>query len=727
MPKTSKQLPPSVRPYDFHGLTVVDPDTDSPKTDCPFCGRDGKLGISNKDDDDGRFRCVACDTSGNPASFCEQLHALSLSQTSAADYEKLAEYRGLPAEALKAWGAAKSATTGEWVVPAYSASGKVVNLYRYAFVGDGHVLMQTPSLPGGLFGYHLWDDDRPNALVCEGPWDGIAVWHALSRAGKTGEYNVVARPGAAFFSDTWVPIFAEKVVGLLNDNDHPRQEQGKTHSPAGWEGVKKAVSHLMGGDTPPKSVSFLAWDCQDEGFDASTGGKGYRASLPDGFDCRDYLSPRKHKGKIDGLLAMLRPCPPSWGEGHKRRGANRGDYVRPQECKSWKTLVVSWEKAALWDWKLEGALATVLASIASVPGQGEQCWVKLISPPSTFKSKLCTAVATARKYTVEDDGMNGFFSGHKSGKDGEDAKDHSLVSKLYNKTLITKEGATLVDSPMRDIVISQARSLYDGSASKTYNNGLRWEHHGLRFTWILAGTKTLRRLDASELGQRFIDYVIMEDIDPVFEKKILNIALYKQVDASRVTSNGTAESTVDSAYLAASKLTGGYVEHLRRVAPDYVKDVIVPAHAVERISRLASFIEYMRARPSDLDDSGGRALATRVAGQIMKTCQYMAVVMEKSTVSHASVWRVAEKIAQDTARGRTFKIAEVLYDNPKGLNHLDVSRLTGEDKDEERGYLNFLRKLGAVEAFDNLGRKTLAMGKYRLTKRFTSLYKEAVK
>lgn len=729
MPKTV-HTPPAVRPYVFHGLSVENQESDSPKADCPFCGRDGRFGISNKSDDDGRFRCVACGVSGNAASFCEQLHAASTTATH--DYSLIVNHRGLPEDALRAWGVCQSVVTREWVVPAYSASGKVCNLYRYVPVRkDGKtvwVLMQTPELSGGLFGLHLWDGARKAAWVNEGPWDGIATWDAFRKTGR--DANVVATPGCGYFADSWLSLFGDKDVVLAYDNDYPRERDGKISPPAGWEGVKRACQKIAGSDPKPESVSFVAWDSGDAGYNPTTGGQGYTTSRKDGFDCRDLLSPRVVRA-ADGvarLEELVRPAPASWSEGAQKRGANRGDYVKTEACKSWKELDAAWGDAALWDDSLRGALVVLLSSVASVPGQGEQCWVKLISPPSTFKSKLCSAVATARSFVVEDDGMNGFFSGYNDAKAGEQVKDRSLVARLYGKTLITKEGATLIDSPMRDVIISQARTLYDGSASKTYNNKVRWEHHGLRFTWILSGTPSLRRLDASELGQRFIDYVIMDSIDPVHERKIIFSALAKQLQASQVTSNGCVESTVDSKYLRACKLTGGYVEHLRRIAPDAVKDVEVPKGALERIGRLASFIEYMRARPSDLEDDGStRALGTRVGGQILKMAQYASIVVEKDAADAPSVWKVVEKVAKDTARGRTYQIATTLASHPKGLSSLDVARLTGEDPKKETPYLTFLVKLGAVESFDPHGRKNVAVAKYRLTKRFASLYREVGK
>ena len=59
----------------------------------------------------------------------------------------------------------------------------------------------------------------------------------------------------------------------------------------------------------------------------------------------------------------------------------------------------------------------------------------MISPPSTYKSMLCKAIGTNEYHTIMDDGMTGFYSGMDLG----DGQDYSLVTKWFDKCLITKE------------------------------------------------------------------------------------------------------------------------------------------------------------------------------------------------------------------------------------------------------------------------------------------------
>lgn len=724
MPRT-QNLSPSVKPYAFLGLDLQGEETKSPKADCPFCGREKRLGISNLDDNDGRFRCVACDVGGNATSFAEKFHELCM--TSTTDYRWFVDHKGLPEDALRAWGLCKSVVTGEWLVPSYSAAKKVCNLYRYVSYRTEKGLLkyrfwQTPGLPQGVFGLNLLNEDSPNLDICEGWSDGVALWSSLGKNKVTGR-NVIAVPGCGHFPESVLNFIDEKTVTLFFDNDYPTTKNGVT-SQAGYDGLKRACKVIASAEEKPKATQFLAWDVH-----RAEGGAGYTTEFPDGFDVRDMLSPKREgagEEKLEELLDRVRPCPSAWFEGAvARRGANRGDYVKPEECRSWPKLLTAFKEAAEWDERLTGGLTIVLASIASVPETGDQVWVRLIGPPSSYKSKLCGAVATARKWCVEDDGMNGFFSGFNDAKKGEKVEDQSLVSRLYGKTLITKEGATLVHSPMCEVIISQGRTLYDGQATKRYNNGLKWEHHGLRFTWVLAGTPAIKVLDASELGQRFIDYVLLDEIDWALEHRVTMTGLYQQLNAP--IANGRTETTMEVEYLKACKLAGGYVNHLRESATDNVKDVKFPNGAVERISRLSAVIECLRARPSDLtEDNGVRALGTRIGRQILKMAKYAAVVQEKHAADHADVWRIVEKVATDTAKGRTFDIVKTLHEYRAGLNATDIARLTNQSPLKEMEYLSFLRKLQVVEEFSPNGKVPLAGGRYRLTKRFGGLWKEVV-
>jgi hypothetical protein len=710
----SNEVPECLKPYQWHGVDLAKLDTDEPRGECPFCGKAGKFYTKSAT---GQWFCQICGEGGNSFDFLRKIHTLSMAQTRDKDYTWISEHRGLEVKCLRAWGICRSVTTGDWVVPAYGAGGGITNLYRFMKLGEKYRLAATPGLQHGFFAPLGWDKSISSTdilWVCEGVWDAAAWKQEVGDAGV-----VIATPGCNVWNDSWNRLITGKVVTFLFDNDYPKKNENTGQiTQAGFDGLKSAVGKCAAvvSEDAAKEIRYLHW-----------GDRGYSTDFDDGADVRDVL--KQEDGAV-WIEAQIKPVPAEWIEGKQvKRGANQGLHIHPLPCDKWRKLRTAWKSGALLTPELEGALAVMLASIASVKGQGEQIWIKLISPAASGKSMLCSALGVARRYTVEDDGMNGFFSGYNDAKKGEEVKDYSLAGRLYDKTLITKEGATLIDSPMRDVVISQSRTLYDGSASKTYNNGLRWEHHGLRFTWILAGTQGLRVLDSTELGQRFIDYTIIKDIDPELNSAIMKRALRTQAAASRVQSNCKQSSTMDSDRLLAYQLTGGYIDHLRKgldtgniTVPDVSDEII------ERIERLADFVEYMRARPSSSQEEiVGRALATRVGGQLLKLAQYLAVVYQKKEVDSACM-KIVEKVALDTSEGRTLEIVKALEGaGTLGLELRAVAVLTRETSYKEAKYLDFLVKLKAVERFEDGPASLQRVARYRLDPAFRKLYREVMK
>lgn len=732
-PRTkSVELPKTLKCYSWHGVDFDKVDGDQAIAECPFCGKSGKFSVEVETT---KYRCWSCEERGNNYEFLARVHQLSLQK--ATDYSWLSDHRGLSESALREWGVCRSYLTRDWIVPGYGPTGKMNNLYRYVQDRSFHSgrstdritgkwrLYGTPEMPIGLFmPAEGLLEGKAGLDICEGLWDAIA-WRDRLITTDNERYkttNVVGVPGCNNFVESWARLGHNRTVTLLFDNDHPRvnDETNKTIQPA-LDGAKRTAGILAGVTTDDKPIA-LQW------LDWGANGTGYEADLDDGFDLRDALLGDDTDNIIQFILDRVKPVPEEWVQGKGiERGANKTEGIQALPCSSWKELVNAHKLAAKWTPELNGALAVLLASVVSVRSGKERIWVRLISPPSTYKSQLCGAIAAAgRKYIVEDDGMNGFFSGYKEDKEG--TKDFSLAGRLFDKTLVTKEGATLVESPIVDTIISQARALYDGDANRSYNNGLNHSYKGLQFNWILSGTKKLRDLDQSELGQRFIDYQIMDKIDAPLEDVIMDRHLESQLGMCKVIGNCKVATTMDQKYLKACQLTGGYVDHLRRNLDELVQNIEVPESVKPTVKKLAVFVEYLRARPSSSQEGEvGRALATRIGGQLIKLAFYLAVVMQKRSVDR-EVMKVVEKVGLDTARGRTFEIVKALEGcGTMGLDLKGVCLVTKEKSHEEANYLNCLLKLGAVEQFDD-GKPSIARSmRWRLTKDFKKLYRDVMK
>jgi hypothetical protein len=214
-----------------------------------------------------------------------------------ANYDELAKERKLLyADTLIHWEVVYSPWTKNWLVPGYNADHTMTQLYRYTLVDGKRRLLPTPTLGHQLHGVNLYDASCTNIYLCEGPWDGMALWEVLGQCKRTeqgliatgsreksllGDACVLAVPGCNTFMESWLPLFSGKVVHLLYDSDHPRinEKTGKPVAPAGLTGLQRVAKILSEASEPPAEIHYLQW-----------GANGYDPSLPSGYDVRDWLA-----------------------------------------------------------------------------------------------------------------------------------------------------------------------------------------------------------------------------------------------------------------------------------------------------------------------------------------------------------------------------------------------------------------------------------------------------
>ena len=300
MPEPKKRKPPNaIRPYLFHGLEL---DWESGEEElsvpCPFCDdEEGHLNINQKT---GMGRCLRCGQGSKKEGIGSYVFIRLLwekSDKATTDYTDLAKEKSLFPDTLMRWGACRSTITGEWLLPGYNGLGKITQLYRLGRKDGKVIMLATPKLDRreyghGLFGVNLFDKDKSQVFICEGPWDGMALWQAFaSHRIEEGKFvasseesslltgaNVLAVPGCGTFNKSWADLFEGKDVCLVYDNDHPRIDPKTNESlpPAGYAGMHRASVMIA---EKASSIQFLKW-----------GEVGYDASLPSGFDVKDLLT-----------------------------------------------------------------------------------------------------------------------------------------------------------------------------------------------------------------------------------------------------------------------------------------------------------------------------------------------------------------------------------------------------------------------------------------------------
>jgi hypothetical protein len=727
---------------------------DQAQGQCPWCGKIKFL----VNQTNGKWDCKTCGTSGNLSTFIRKLWEQSDRATGLEVLEPLRVHRGLMLpETLMGWGVVRSTVTGEWLLPGYDQTGRMDHLYRYVQTqaGDGVTAWKVNAVKGmyhKIFGMPVFAKQRGTVYVCEGPWDGMALWESL-RAAKwaddnsrlmytanpltslLADANVIAVPSAYTYNVKWNSVFAGKRVVLCYDNDHPRTHPrtGQKVKPAGLDGMRRAAEIMAAAEVPPAEICYLKW-----------GESGYHPGLKDGLDVRDVLAigGSDWPGRVaalQGLLEKVYPIPEDWVAGRtfeaKRKG---GTELEALPCSSWVVLSTAWRKSMKWTEGLDRALSVMLAVVASTRAAGDQLWMKVIGPAGCGKSTLCEALSVNKKRVKARSTIRGFHTGFRGQKDESgQSEDMSLIAVLNGTTLVTKDGDTLMQSPNVGQILSEARDLYDGNTRSHYRNGAGREHENHRMTWLLCGTGGLRALDRSELGERFLDCVIMESIDDDLEDEVLDRVFNRARKAAGMTVNGKPETQNTPDMTRCMQLTSGFINWLRDTSDDNsheeravaLANRVVWSEEMQALAKaLAKFVSHMRARPSiKQDETVEREFSARLLSQMVRLAAFMAVVLGRQEVD-AEVMRRVRQVALDSARGWSLKMADHLYKTgDQGMEAKALAYLINYPDEKARGLLRFLCQIGACEVHQHkIAAGLSAQKRYRLTPKMQGLYEAVV-
>ena len=297
MPKINPmdQAPDSLKPYITHGIDLQHRSGKDSVGQCIFCDREGKFNVNVTN---SVYRCVTCNKTGNPYTFIRALHAMSMANTTEDDWKVLAADRKLLTwECLRDWGLCRSITNNNWLVPGFNFDGGIVTLYQYVSNGKRMYLLPTATMGQHLLGRHLYDPDKPVVKLCEGLWDGIALYETLGMCQQASDGSIVAAPSQAksmlaetnvigipsnmVFNESWAGLFSGKIVILMAQNDHARihEKTKEIVAPASYSGMQRVSKILLAHKEPPEQVMILKW-----------GDNGFNPSLPSGYDVRDLLT-----------------------------------------------------------------------------------------------------------------------------------------------------------------------------------------------------------------------------------------------------------------------------------------------------------------------------------------------------------------------------------------------------------------------------------------------------
>lgn len=381
-----------------------------------------------------------------------------------------------------------------------------------------------------------------------------------------------------------------------------------------------------------------------------------------------------------------------------------GPKIEPLECNSYNDLVASWKDTSHEEGGKKGALyltdqidvtlSVMLAIVASTKLQGSQIWLRVIGPPGSVKSTLCEAISACEEHVFPMSMLTGIHSGYGA------SEDCSLVSKINGKTVIVNEGDMLLVAPNMVQILGELRDIYTGVTRAHYRNGKSYVYKGLRITFILAGTPSLRKLNRSSLGDRFLDCVVYDrpekgKVDSEEEKLLNRVA---SMAIARCKNESTSESAGQDVQhkIHATRMTAGFVQHLRLVAPQKASEIEISEKAVQSCIHLAQLTAYMRAKSEEKAEADETEveLPSRLTEQYIRLAICLAIVLDRKVDSE--VLRRVAKVAKDTCHGRSFRLCTLLVSGGKDFKGMSAG-LRGQWKDQTlRDTISMLYSLGCI-------------------------------
>lgn len=761
MPVSTKKHddPPGLRAFVFHHLDL-EVKGGHGIGDCPFCGREGKFSV---DAQTSQWQCWSCQSAGNSLTFLRQWHeALRVASPVNPPSRPVERFRGqdgfrpaltngmpygagagplrgdrfaaqvaadrglLDPATVEAWGVVQ-APDGAWLVPGYGTDGVLNQLYRRTRIKDGKGewvwrLLPTPGVWEDGKAHHLhmaissYDPTHSYITICEGPWDGMALWET----DREPQGNIIAVPGANVWRDEWTEMCRGKHVTLMYDSDYPRPLAGGKVARAGYDGMQRVAWKLSG---VAASVKYLKW-----------GPEGYDPSRPDGWDVRDALTDGDNRQmNLTELLDKVEDVPSAWfSPTAPAHTSSRSISIEAQPCSTWMECEEAWKVAMRWREELGDALSVLLAVCASTKQSGNQLFLDLVGSPGSAKTTLCRGLLVSY-HCIHLENASKLISGFKKPGDRTE-KDCSFLARANNKTWVTCEFDVLASSHEYHQLMGKARRIFDGETSATYGNMDEDRvYTALRTPWIRAGTPKMMDHDQSHLGDRFLRF-ILTDPDEEEKRHIAKKALHSERAAMTTSANNTAGSLVDPETRLAHALTGGYVDWLRANVESLLPQVMMSEEAEDRCLDLAELSSDLRARPQVKhrhkevqEPHECKELPTRLARQYTRLAGCLAVVLNRKEVD-ADILRIVRKVALDTAYGHSLKILQWLcaehptregmsYQDCGGLSEEQLSMWTSMTEDRLLQYLAFLRRIDVLQ--HNVVRRH---GMWALTGRVYELY-----
>lgn len=593
-----------MRGFEQHGVVLSGESGDHAIGACPFCGRDKKFYINKAE---LVWDCKVCGRSGNFEAFLANTMEQYQTMFKGEVVDKLAESRNLRPQTFRAWGVGWAGVF--YAVPSTGNAARHTSDIRRYMPGKksmsttgGHASFIVPQV---LLG-------SPRVWLCEGEWDGMAMYECLRRNGV--HEDVYASPGALTFPPRLVGLFQGKEVVVVYDNDDPgRQGEAK---------VGKMLSGIA------KSVRYVHWE----------------TNLPTGYDLRDFYKEhgrdalRLIESHIEGKPRLetqsdATPTPDKELSSSVSAGAVS---ISPEEvyAKYRKWLYIETTSA------IEVMFGAVIANRIG----GDPLWLFIVAPPGGMKSELIMSIANAEEVMVVN-----HLTPHAliSGASFAGGGDPSLIPKLNGKVLAIKDFTTILsmNSLARDDIFSTLRDIYDGSTEKRFGNGIVRRYEA-RFGILAGVTPAVETLSSANvtLGERFLKYKLPKcgTDTRVIERALANIGVD---DNMRKELAAIGKLVLDQKFGAPPALSQ---ELVRRIV-----ELAQWSASLRGVVQREKYTGLVNFKPMS-------EVGTRIAKQLCKLAMGVSLFKREEQISEATYATIV-KVAQDTVPDRVEEIVKQLF------------------------------------------------------------------
>lgn len=597
---------PAVKAYCQHGFVPESEQGNQIVGDCPFCSRALKFYVN---EDNKKWDCKVCERFGGFLTFLSEMTKLCEKRLTKEKATWLSKSRGVSIATLKYAHVGFNPLTNHYTLPTFQADGETVADLRIYTNGR---LISTSGCKTGLWNSASLMNNDGQVWLCEGEWDGLAMWEIIA-----GLEPVVAVPGAAVFKPQWINMMRDRKVIALYDNDQP----GRT-------GAIKAFNLLH---PVTRELRFLHWSPE----------------TPDKFDIRDlYAKLKKPKEVIDAVRMNLHDAPPGAEEveGMARQRIQAqlytGEGVPIEEV---------YEGYRKWLHVPDTDVIDVLygAMLANrLPG--DPLWLFLVGPPGMTKTEFLSSMSEAKGIEAVST-----LTPHAlvSGASAQGGGDPSLIPLLDGKVLVIKDFTAILQMNQiaREEVFGILRDAYDGDITKVFGNYVRREYKD-KFFGIIAGvTHAIEQTmeHESALGERFLRWEMR-----------LPKTLDGQLDYLR-----KAKENVNNENIMRRELRD---LASRTLDFRYVNNVVIPDSIEEQIMYLAVWTSLMRG--TVLRDRFTREITarpfveigTRLSKQYLKWLYGVGMFRGIPMVGEDE-YRILRRLARATVSGKIGFMVEAVY------------------------------------------------------------------